>query len=194
MTTIMTELAKKFETNSIIWWSPDLHFAHLGVKYWKIKISQKQVNINMEKQLREIEKQIPQEYDLQYGNKEKTVFGKLRAAKKHFKHCKKNSKKLRHNYHKQKIIESIETNNIKLNKRIKAIMYAEEASKMYSILRHYLHPQQKKALTFVDIHKNDVFEKRVVIKEEVDNILLEEHKSHFRQAEDTPCCKKDVEK
>ena len=31
MTTIMTESAKKFETESSIWWSPDLHFAHLGV-------------------------------------------------------------------------------------------------------------------------------------------------------------------
>ena len=49
-------------------------------------------------------------------------------------------------------------------------------------------------MTFVDIHKNNAFEKKIVIKEEVDNILLEEHKSHFRQAEDTPCCKKDVEK
>ena len=31
-----------------------------------------------------------------------------------------------------------------------------------------------------------------MIKEEVDAILLQENKNHFRQAEDTPCCKIDV--
>ena len=164
MTMIMTEAAKKCEVESKIWWSPELHFAHLGVKYWNIKITQKQINIDMSRQLKAIKNELPEEYDLTYGKQDKSIFGYLRAAKKKLHQCKKASKSLRKEHQKLRIIESIETNNKKLNKRIKAIMYAEEASKMYAILKHYLHPQDRKALTFIDIHKKDnTFDKRVVI-------------------------------
>ena len=33
LTMIMTEAAKKFETESSIWWSPKLHHAYLSVKF-----------------------------------------------------------------------------------------------------------------------------------------------------------------
>ena len=131
MTTIMTESAKKFETESSIWWSPDLHFAHLGVKYWRLKITQKQVDVNMNKQLKGIISELPSEFDLSYGDNTKTLFGYLRSAKKYLQRCKRNSKKLRKDFHKKKIIESLETNDNKLHGRVKAILYAEETSKMY---------------------------------------------------------------
>lgn len=192
MTNIMTETAKKFKTNNNIWWSPDLHHAHLGVKYWKLRITQKQINVDMSTQLKKVEDEIPSDFDLYYGNNTKSLYGYLRSAQKHLLQTKKNSKQLRKEHHKKLIIESIETNNKKLNKRVKAIMYAEETSRMYATLRHYLHPHDKKALTYVDVHNKQTVE-RVVIKEEVETILLKEHENHFKQANHTPCCKTDVE-
>ena len=192
LTTLMTESAKKFKQRETVWWSPELHHAYLGVKFWKVKITQKQTNINMKAQIEKIKEGLPDDYDLQYGKPGRTLIGFLRLAKKHLRMCRRNSKKLRKAFQKRRIIETFETGNKKLNKSIRAIMYAEEASKMYTVLKHYLRPQSKKSLTYLDIYKNKSFEKRVVIKEEVNKLLLQEHQNHFRQAENTPCCAKDV--
>ena len=192
MTMIMTETAKKFKTNNRVWWSPDLHHAYLGVKYWKLKITEKQMNMDMTKQIRKIVNELPMDFDIKYGNKNKTRMGNLRAAKKYLRECKEDNKKLRLKYQKMRIIETMEKNDIKMSRRIKAIMYAEETSRMYAIIKYYLHPQDKQSLTYVDIYNKQNDKKRVVIREEVESILRNEHKNHFRQAETTPCCQKDV--
>ena len=167
------------------WWSPEIHQAHRCLLYWKIKKTESCVGLPMTLQLENIIDQLGPSFDIYEGKKERYIPAQIRIA---VANIQSDSYNIRQNFL-LKLASDVDEDNPQRAKRLKQLRRAEALLQTYSKLKRYLKPNHSNGLTFLEITNQEGNTEQVVIPEEINSALLEQHSQHFFQAHGTPFTK-----
>jgi hypothetical protein len=119
-------------------------------------------------------------------NKRSLTAALVHATNEHKNLCKENTKN-RKEYLTQRV-QDLNERDTKGHTTIKQIMNREENRQDYKIIRNTLKPKWSKGIRYLDVPMDEKMEdwRRVTDEYEIESILLERNKQHFKQANHTP--------
>ena len=167
------------------WWTPELHGYYTLVKIWKLRRNGMALGKNFEPQVLELIKQLPPDLDEYMGKPLASVSSHIRRAQRHLRDIRANSFKKRQEYLLRDNASDVnEAEKTKIRKT--KIGQAERQSRIHSKIGHYLKPKNNQTLSHVEVVHPDGSTTKKILKEEMEEALLQHHGKHFSQAEGTP--------
>jgi hypothetical protein len=169
-------------------WSIELHTRHLTHQYWILYLKGKHNNINVDKQLQAILKQIPLS-TIHQSNPSRHYIKQLQHARKSLIDVRTQSYQHRQTYLNHLQSQRIEEGNINEAQTIRHIQSAERRQncwRTFKLLRkgpqtsggisHVLIPSATNPSSLTSVHT----------KQELDKTLIDRNIQHFQQAHGTP--------
>ena len=185
VTTAMLQSEKKTQQRQRAPWSPELQYASLQVKFYKLHLTQA-------RQKMDLSKAIQHTTTLMHNNATPSTPSTLQECQRLLRRAQKTLRRIRRQAL-EKRTEHLETLAAKYKfsgesdkaKIIKRIQKAEAIARCYKKLRWILHPP-KPGVTFIQQPDNNGTIQTLYDRQQIEQAILERNQKHFNQCAGTP--------
>ncbi len=168
------------------WWSPSLQDGIYLLQYWKLCGTERALGIDFTNQKTSIRAKLTPTLDIYQNYPGAMIQKQIRLARANLSQLKQHSFDLRQQHLEQRA-EHYATNKDRQKETVlKQMKLAEYMSHMYKKIRRYLKPSSKQTLHKIQSLSTDRTMTIHTNQEDMEQILLRHHQSHFHQAHGTP--------